>query len=304
MANTWNEPGTTWSTGDWGQQNITTVYLIAPNTLTTNVGSIESFNETGWGSDLYGLENWGASGLLVPITAPNAATTSIGSLDIVRFPGWGTLDWGENGWGSVEAAVENLVAPSALQSNVGSISPEDVVGLTGLQAITNTGSFTFILSPTITPAGQQATTSEGQLNINDGADHVQGLASLVATTATGSLDPADVVGITGVQASTGVGEIEITTAFTLDLVAPAAAVSSNGSLITEVVYVLGGLQSTTSVGSISPADVMGLTGLQANIDVGILGIIGYGNVVIEGNTNYSAVDITGNTSYTDVTHVA
>ena len=34
--NTWNEPGTTWSTGYWGQQNITTVYLIAPNTLTTN----------------------------------------------------------------------------------------------------------------------------------------------------------------------------------------------------------------------------------------------------------------------------
>ena len=293
MANTWNETGTTWSIGDWGQQSITTVNLIAPNALTTNVGSVESFNETGWGSDAYGIENWGASGLLVPITAPNAATSFVGSVEVIRYPGWGTLDYGENGWGSVEAATETLIAPSALQSNVGSIAPEDVVGLTGLQASTNTGSFTFILSPTITPAGQQATTSEGQLNINDGADHVQGLASLVATTAIGSLNPADVVGITGLQSNTGVGEIEITTALTVPITAPAAAVSSNGSLITEVGYILGGLQSTASVGSISPADVMGLTGLQADSSLGNLSVIAYKDI-----------DITGYTSYTDVTHVA
>ena len=101
------------------------------------------------------------------------------------------------------------------------------------------------------------------------------------------------MGITGVQASTGVGEIEITTAFILDLVAPAAAVSNIGLLLTEVGYILGGLQSTASVGSISPADVMGLTGLQADSSLGNLSVIAYKDI-----------DITGYTSYTDVTHVA
>ena len=61
----------------------------------------------------------------------------------------------------------------------------------------------------------------------------------------------------------------------------------------DVDVALTGVQSTSSVGTISPADVMGLTGLSTTSSVGTLSIIGYKNI-----------DITGNTSYTDVTHVA
>ena len=65
-------------------------------------------------------------------------------------------------------------------------------------------------------------------------------------------------------------------------------------------YTLSGQSATASVGSISPADVMGLTGLEATTAVGNVSPLGYKDIVIDGNTNYNDIDITGNTSYTDV----
>ena len=66
------------------------------------------------------------------------------------------------------------------------------------------GEFTFVLSPTIIPDGQVATVSEGQLDLNNGADHTQGLTTLVATTATGSLTIGIGVNLTGVDATSAV----------------------------------------------------------------------------------------------------
>ena len=69
------------------------------------------------------------------------------------------------------------------------------------------------------------------------------------------------------------------------------------------------------MGSITPAEVMGLIGVSATITVGNVSPLGYGDVDITGNTSYSDVnktnsasysdvDVSGETSYTDVTHVA
>ena len=58
------------------------------------------------------------------------------------------------------------------------------------------------------------------------------------------------------------------------------------------------------MGTITPADVIGLTGQEATSAVGNVAPLGYGDVDITGNTSYNDVDVSGNTSYTDVTHVA
>jgi len=84
-----------------------------------------------------------------------------------------------------------------------------------------------------------------------------------------------------------------------------SATSSVGSLVTEVAYTLTAPSVLTSLtGTINPADVMGLTGIQATISVGNVAPLGYENIDITGNTSYSNLDITGNTSYTNVTHSA
>ena len=270
---------------------------------------IEGWGRLGWGKQTYGdAPTVTLSGL--------SATASVGAPTVEVRPGWGTLDWGENGWGSVEEGIENLIGIGAT-SSVGAITPADVVGITGVSATSSVGTgISFVISPTIIPDGQSATVSEGQLSLNDGADHVQGLASLVGTSAVGSILPADVIGISGVSATASVGpDLVITDTVVVILGSGGVGTTSVGSIITAVEYILAGQSSTSAVGSISPADVMGLTGVSATATVGNVAPLGYGDVDITGNTSYSAVnktnsasysdvDVTGNTSYTDVTHVA
>ena len=264
---------------DWGDTNIVT---------------------EGWGRLAWGAQGWGeAPGVTL---SGQSATTSIGSITVELRPGWGTLDWGENGWGSVEEGIENLTGQSATAS-VGAITPADVVGLTGQAATTSVGELTFVISPTIALTGQAATVSDGQLDVNDGSEQLVGLASLVATTAVGSISLEIGVNLTGVDANSSVGSIS-TNAEDLINVTGVGATSSVGSLTLEIGVPLTGVSATASVGTISPADVMGLSGQEAVSSVGNVAPLGYGDVDITGNTSYNGIDVSGNTSYTDVTHAA
>ena len=268
-----------WGQMDWGDSNVV---------------------QNGWGRNTWNDGAWGIVGSV--LLEGQGATVSLGDITVELRPGWGTLDWGENGWGSVEEGIEVLTGQQAT-SSVGSITPADVVGLTGQAATTSIGEFTFVLSPTITPTGQVATVSEGQLSLNSGADHVQGLATLVATTAVGSMTVGVGVPLTGVNATSSVGEITTSDAQVFNINGVGAS-SSVGSIIPEIGVPLTGVSVTASVGTITPADIMGLTGQEAVSSVGELIVLGYQDVNIVGNTNYSDVDVVGETSYTDVTHVA
>ena len=297
----------------------------APSTLyyycTNHSGMGGAANTDGWGRSYFGQADWGDTNIVVqgwgrlgwgsqaygdaPIVALSglSATSAVGAPTVEVRPGWGTLDWGENGWGSVEEGIENLTGQSATAS-VGAITPADVVGLTGQAATTSVGELTFVISPTISLTGQAATVSEGQLDVNDGSDQLVGLASLVATTAVGSISPADVVGISSAGvATTAVGTITTNAEDLIDITG-VGATSSVGSLTLEIGVPLTGVSATASVGTISPADVVGLSGQEAVSSVGNVAPLGYGDVDITGNTSYNGIDVSGNTSYTDVTHAA
>ena len=308
--------------GSSGAYTEISVQNGAPSTLyyycTNHGGMGGQANTDGWGRSHYGQMDWGDSNVVQNCWGRNTwndggwgivgtvllegqgATVSLGDITVEQRPGWGTLDWGENGWGTVESAVFNLTAPSAMTSSVGAITPADVVGLTGVSA---TASCPTQLDIPQLITGVSATVSEGQLDINDGSDQVVGLASLVATTAIGSISPADVVGISSAGvATTAVGAIS-TDAVDLINVTGVGATSSVGSLTLEIGVPLTGIPATASVGIISPADVMGLTGEEAITSVGNIVPLGYQDIDIVGNTSYNDVDVVGNTSYTDVNHV-
>ena len=298
----------------------------APSTLyyycTNHGGMGGEANTDGWGRSYYGQADWGDTNVVVqgwgrlgwgaqaygdaPVVTLGGlqAIATIGSLSesIIVQPGWGTLDYGENGWGSVESAIENLIAPSALTSSVGDVLPEDVVGLTGVSA---TASTVVQLDIPEQLQGIAATVSEGQIDINDGADQTVGLASLVGTTAVGAISPADVMGVTGVGANTGVGDISIDSIDIIN-VSGVSATASVGTLDPIPMTVgLSGISATTNVGAIAPTEMtVGLTGQEATASVGSFSIIALGDIDISGNTSYNGVDVTGNTSYTDVEHVA
>ena len=279
----------TWGQADWGDANTV---------------------DQGWGRLAWGVESYGDSPNV--LLSGLQATSAVGSVTAEIRPGWGTLNWGENGWGTVDEGIENLIGLQAT-SSVGSIVVGIGVSLTGVSA---TASCPTQLDIPQLITGVSATASEGQLNINNGSDHVQGLASLVATTAVGSILPADVIGITAPSAATsGVGSLTVTDAQVFTIGSGGVGTTSVGSVIIETTYILSGQSATSAVGSITPQDVVGLTGQEATASVGNPAALGYGDVDIDGNTSYtdinktnsasySDVDVSGNTSYTDVDHAA
>ena len=72
--------------------------------------------------------------------------------------------------------------------------------------------------------------------------------------------------------------------------------NSSGITVADMAVGLSTLSAiSSSVGAISPADVMGLTGLSFNVNLGSTGVAPLG---------YKDIDITGNSSYTYVEHSA
>ena len=138
---------------------------------------------------------------------------------------------------------------------------------------------------------------QGSLNIGDGSDFTQGLASFAIPAAVGSISPADVQGLTGQVIKSEVNSNGVNTGDT-------------------TAFTLTGVTMSAEVGSISPADVIGLTGVTfaadegaispTNMTVGLTGlsITGSLQTIGFGQIGYQDVDITGNTSYTDVNHAA
>jgi len=261
----------------------------------------------GWGAKSWGDSEWGQlSDETITLTSLSS-TTAVGTLSVEIRPGWGTLSWGINGWGSVEEANETLPG-FVLTSAVGSIELADqIMGLTGQSATSAIGSLSINTSLSLTLPNQGMISSLGLLGTEDSV----GLSGQSATSAVGSITAspetfASLAGL-GLSSTSSVGEIEITSALILPI---------------------SGQSSTTSVGSISPADVMGLTGLSSTSAIGSLttvqvtnaslvglglsmtaevgafnAILGYADVDPVLTASYSNVTRTSGASYTDVDSV-
>jgi hypothetical protein len=254
MANTWNEAGTTWDTGLWGTTDPITsgwgakswndgawgnlqdeTVVLTGISLTSNVGSLVTFPEQGWGRDTWGFEDWGDSSQTVPITGLSI-TSNVGSLEAYNEVGWGRDGWGEEAWGAANDFALILNGQQATGST-GVLNPADVMGVTGVSSTSETGSLDIVIDFAGTITGQEATTSVGSLSPAD----VVGITGQSATTSTGILNPADVIGISGVSTTVSEGYIGVSTNPIVDLV---------------------GIQSTSSTGILNPADVFGINGQE------------------------------------------
>jgi len=225
QANTDGWGRSMWGQADWGDTNIV---------------------ETGWGRNTWGYQSWGDTPI-VTLTGLTA-TTSLGIPEelIEVKPGWGTLKWGQNGWGSVESATETLTGFS-LTSSLGTVTAEDVVGLTGLSATSTLNSLSAVKADfTITLTGLGLVSSEGLISLDD---HSVGLSGQSASTTLGSISPADVMGLTGLSATSSVNSFT----FTSDPLIPVSALSP-------LITTLGGVTVEPAT-LIAPGSVTGTTAL-------------------------------------------
>ena len=265
-ADSWNEPGTTWN--DLGD------VLLTPSgfAITSSLGSptISAEINKGWGQDTWGNETWGQSGLSVELTAPDAIQSNVSA------NAWNDATWGRGqGWGIFSLAVA------------------DVMGLTGVSSTSGVGSVSHVISATFTLTGVSATLSVGSI---DPTEQVVGLAGQAVTPAVGSLSPADVMGLTGVSATSNVGGVTIGSSPVVNLSGQQATVSVGSIDPLAIVQGLTGQSVTSAVGSVTVADlVLGISGQSATASVA-----GFGTSTGFGIQAYSDVDTGSNISYSDV----
>ncbi len=334
-----------WNDGEWGTLANETITLTGVSS-TTSVGDIEAFNETGWGRLTWNTADWGegrdetisvtgleataSPGSITPaftyllemIGANHSMTTSVGSPQVdgeIGVPltgvsaefatptmsyvgtlvGWGRDSWGDNSWGESPNQVIPLVGREATAS-VGSPTLEFAYELSGQEATTNVGSVSFVISPTIAVSGQSSTSSSGTLGVAFGVS-TEPVTGVAATSSLGTLGlefgPS---AITGVSATFVVGDLEIGSVELLNLTG-VSSTSSVGSIAPADVVGLTGVSSTSSVGSISPVEmVKGLVTDPLTSAVGLLGIQSYANIDTGSNTSYSNVSTGSNNTYSDV----
>ena len=271
--------GSSWNDGEWNDLGDRTVTLTG-QAATLSLGELEVFPEQGWGRDTWNFEAWGISGLTVELTAPDAMTSNVGA------SGWGNASWGDNGWG------------------IFTLSPADVMGLTGVSSTSAVGSVSHVIDATFTPTGVSATLSVGSI---DPTQEVVGLTGQAVTPAVGSLSPADVMGLTGVSATSNVGSVTIGSSPVVNLSGQQATVSVGSIDPLAIVQGITGQSITSGVGSVTVADlVLGISGVEATASVAAFGtssgfgIQAYSDVDTGSNISYSDVATGSNITYSDV----
>ena len=206
--------------------------------------------ETGWGRNTWGYQSWGDTPIIT--LTGLTATTSLGDIDelIEVKPGWGTLNWGQNGWGSVESATETLTGLS-LTSSLGTVTAEDVVGLTGLSATSTLNSLSAVKADfTITLTGLGLVSSEGLISLDD---HSVGLPGQSASTTLGSISPADIMGLTGLSATSSLGSFTFTSDPVTELSALSPLITTLGGITVEPATLIatGSVTGTTALGTVT-----------------------------------------------------
>ena len=273
-ANTVNED--VWGAGNWS----------------ANLWGISEAFTTGWGSKSWDSSgSWGDMGDETVFPTGFGLTSSIGSvtIDAEINSGWGRAAWDDDAWG-IQGDV--LLTGQEATASVGSISPADVMGLTGVSSTASVGSPTIIGDITASLTGQSVTASVGSITI---AEQIIGLTGVAATSSVGSISPADVMGLTGISAEFRLGQTNQNSNPLVSLTG-VESTASVGTLTPADVIGLTGVSATASVGTLTPADVMGLTGVSATASVA-----GFGTATGFGIQAYQAIDTGSNTSYTEVT---
>ena len=328
-----------WSANEYGSQDSIDVTLTGLS-ATSSVGVVDAFNTEGWGRQEWGNSAWGvdyavqlsgqsatsANGSLTTfdtqtvIPTGQSATSSVGSTttgvlsiadltglqatsEVGDFDNAGTLvGWGRNGWGEEPYgdSFNKLIQPSGLSatSSVGALTLDltSVISPTGVSATSSVGSLSFVISSTQAITGLSTTASVGTVATLDAI----GLTGLGMTSSVGSPTIETAYDLTGLSVTSSTGSVEINSS---PVVIPTgvSSTSSVGSItLTDMQIGLTGLSTTSSTGLITPADAVGLTGVQATSSVNAAGLIlkYYGKLTPKTSTGYSTQTPKTSTGYT------
>jgi len=291
-ANT--EPADTWGLLQWGQnswsnQDIVDVALSGLST-TMSIGDVGAASDTGWGSDSYGVESWGTSGIGVSVTG-TSLTTTLGVSDAAGEinSGWGRLEWGTNGWGilgDTELQGQQLSASQGTVSVVAEINsgwgrlewgnlgwgvPYSAL-ISGTALVSSIGTATSEAETIVTLTGQSLTAVSGNESIGIGIN-----VDVIGTTLNTNIGIAQGdSGVKGSSMSTGIGAVDIQVDGNISInvtehlmqtaVGDTTIVSATGPSVTTA-----GLLQTSVGNSIADANTLiDVTGISLTSNIGII----------------------------------
>ena len=309
----WGRQG--WGDDDWGDFSLT----VFPTgfSITGSVGAPSAYSEQGWGRASWGDEPWGDSYDPVVALTGISITASLGTLPYAQSEeGWGRDEWGTGNWGENTTTVKpaglemtTAQGPSAWNQAPwgemvawgGDLRCEttqlSIAALTGIEATLSLGTPTISrLDMIFDVTGLTAmSVGLGVLNINSGADHSQGVGSLLSTMSLGTPTVEITAFPAGILATMSLGSVTIGSEELINLTGiEANFFALNVPTVADMAIGLSGLQATGSVGSVTVTDMqVGISGIE------MTGNLGSGGVA---PLHYKDVDITGNTSYTYVKH--
>ena len=283
----------TWGTNVWGAnswESETVAVSLTGFSVTSSLGTLPyAQSEEGWGRDTWGSNQWGEDTIDVSLTGLEM-TGGLGP------DAWGEAPWNEQiGWGGT-------LRLTTTQLTIAALTGIEITGSLGTPTISRLDMIFDITGPAAMSAGL------GVPNINDGADHSQGVGSLLATGSVGSLSHEMTYELGSLSATGSVGSPTITSAKLYVITATNLATASLGSVtVADMAVGLSGIAMTGSLGTLPAITDMqvGVSGLD--VITGSLGTVSplhYRDDTITGSTSYTSVDITGSTSYIIDTHAA
>jgi len=303
----------TWGEDDWGDDTLT--IPISGLLMTGSVGTPVAASEQGWGRSSWGNEPWGDSNSPTVSISGLSITAALGELPYAQsIEGWGRDEWGTGNWGeNTTTVIIDGLEMTSLQgpSGWGQAPWDEMIGwggdlrcettqlsiaaLTGIEATGSVGTptFTFDMNFDITGPAQMGA-GLGVPNINNGADHSQGVGSLLSTMSLGTPLVAITALPAGILATMSLGTVVADNIELIDLTGIEATGYVGSVTVADMAVGLSGLQATGSVGSVTVTDIqIGISGIEMTGAVGSAGM---------SPLHYKDVDITGNTSYTYVEH--
>ena len=238
-----------------------------------------------WGGDNpsvpWNENSWQSNEATVVLTGISA-TSSIGTVEAFPEQGWGSDSWGDENWG--ESALTVVVDASGVSAStaLGTVQAFNVEGW-GRQQWSNSG---WGVEYSVEPTGLSATVSQGTAT---GAPiTIIEVTGISATASVGDISPEDAIGVSGQVATSALGE--------LTSVGTAVGWGRNGwgeepygDSFNKVIVATIGTQAAANVGSIAPADVMGITGVSLTASIGSATMIGNVTVIPTGVSVTSSV---------------
>ena len=290
-----------WNQGNWNAQNNNQA-IVTGQSANSNIGTVtaEGSVDVGWGGDTWGENNWGDLEGEIAVVTGVSAQTSPGSVvtDETTGAGWGRNTWGNQAWGvAYSVALTGQATTTAIGTAIG--KSDFSIQLSGLTALSLSLADNYSIQ-----IDNSSFVNASEATLNTTAGSVQQVVTtanvdvtgLSASTSVGDVEtvPRTIADVSGMQASLSLGNFTLEQTTNLPVTTAGLLSISQGSVLQASVYPVttAGLLSSSagSTTQTTTANVT-LTGIGLTASPGTVNITAWSEIDLGVNNTWTTVDL-------------